>query len=71
MKEYKSELDPSTIKAINSNPYIGKLWNDTMQTIELSGTPTDLNQLIKEPLAQLGKDLITKIEEQQARLSET
>lgn len=71
IKAKKSELDPSTIRAVQSNPYVPTLRADTMANIESTWVPTDLNQLIKEPLAKLGTDLVEIIEGERARLSES
>ena len=53
IKEQKSELDPSVIKAVQSNPYVAKLRGDTMTEIETTGTPPDLNQQLVQPLKDL------------------
>lgn len=71
IKAQKAELDPSTIKAVQSNPYVAKLWGDTMAEIETTGTPPDLNQLLVQPLRDLWIDLTDAIEAEKSRLSES
>jgi len=71
IKTKASELDPDTIKSVQSNPYVWKIWEDTMKIIDDTGVPTDIKQLVRWPLEWLGAELLKKIESEEARLSET
>lgn len=71
VKTYASELDLDVQKSIKTNPYTKSYWDQTMKKIDTEGVPTDLKQLIREPLQEVGTNLLKEIEKEESRLSDS